>query len=489
MPHSPLFYHDLKYADAKTVKGILDETVGKFGTETEASKVGGVRGIDKYIKPMIFTEDPANNRIIVRGDYQDNLIIKDLIQKIDQPQPQIAIEVLILQVTVDQSRTIGSQIRTKITDCNGPRSVLGTGIQYQTSGLNSNTIVERTRTSGDQNVDVPDRLMGDLINLAKGLPAGNTILTLGSDLFGVWGIFQIIDSFSSAQIVANPFLLASNKQKATVKIGEIRRIVSSQTVTSGTSANLTTSIAGYSDDEATLTVEMTPLVNSDGMVTLDLRILVSQFLPGGSSSNVAKTIREIVTRAIVADREVLALGGLIQNTTTDDLAKVPILGDVPVLGWLFKNRTKGTTRSNLIVLISIQLIDPRASETLSEFSTQHVNDYYATLDNVERGDQVSDPIYRMFFDEGPKSVDKRINSYLFTQSRKRTANSEKRIREMEEGLPYAEEPDEAERPIFLEQENQPKASPTLISQNQRSQEGRTKISLMDGALDNQETTA
>jgi general secretion pathway protein D len=133
-PHSPLFYYDLKFAQAKNVKTILENTVGKFGREpaTDAGKVGGVRGVDKYVRPMAFIDDPATNRIIMKGDYQDYLLVKDLIAQIDQPQPQVAVEVLVLLVSWQKVKKLGTQIRNYMKTCGGFGS---DRVQFQTSGL------------------------------------------------------------------------------------------------------------------------------------------------------------------------------------------------------------------------------------------------------------------------------------------------------------------------------------------------------------------
>lgn len=422
-PHSPLYYYDLKYADAETVLNILNETAGKFGKEppTEAGRVGGVRGIDKYLKPMSFIADKSTNRIIMRGDYQDYLMIKDLIAKIDLPQPQVAIEVLVLTVSLQKLKKLGSQIRNCIKPCGG--TGLNNHLQFQTSGLNGNGgIIERDKTTADA-ITVPDRLMGNLLNLVKGLEIGNTIISLGQDIFGVWGLIQLFESLTVAETVANPFILASNKQKAKVEVGEIRRVITSEIVQTADQRTPT-----FDDNKATLNVEITPQINSDGMIALDIKISIVNFLPGSTAENVAKLQREIDTKAIVSDREVLALGGLIRNNMTAALSKTPGLGDVPLLGWLFKNKSKSIEDDNLLVLISVQVIDPLFPTAAKRFTQHHVDDYYGTLDAMHDISENRDPIYRMFFKDQEKSVDKRVEGFIFEKPVKRTAKAKKRER-------------------------------------------------------------
>ena len=190
VPHSPLFYYDLKFADATTVRKILEDTVGKFGSDTDVGKVGGIRGVDKYVKPMVFIDDPSTNRIIMKGDYQDYVMVKDLIAQIDQPQPQVAIEVLVLLVSWQRMKQLGTQIRNYMKGCGGFGS---DRVQFQTSGLAGiGGIVERQKPAGDNSASIPDRLMGNLLDLVNGLQAGNTIISLGRDIFGVWGLYKCL---------------------------------------------------------------------------------------------------------------------------------------------------------------------------------------------------------------------------------------------------------------------------------------------------------
>ena len=77
-------------ADAATVADIMNG-VTKFGSNTTAARTGGVRGADKYLKSMTFTPEPSGNRIVIRGEYEDYLKAKEIIERLDEPQPQVAV--------------------------------------------------------------------------------------------------------------------------------------------------------------------------------------------------------------------------------------------------------------------------------------------------------------------------------------------------------------------------------------------------------------
>lgn len=487
-PHSPLFYYDLKFADASTVCKILQDTAGKFGSETVAGQVGGIRGNDKYVRRMTFIADPGTNRIIMKGDYQDYVMVKDLIYQIDQPQPQVAIEVLVLYVSWSKVKKLGTQLRNYMKTCGGFGS---DRVQFQTSGLNgSGPIVERQKSSDSTSTTITNRLMGNLLDLVTGLEAGNTIISLGRDIYGVWGLLQLFESYSAAETVANPFVMASNKQKAVVEVGEIRRVVTATIV-----QNASTNTPTYDNMPATLKVEVTPQINSDGMITLDIVVSIKNFLAGSTATTVAQKTREIRTKAIVADKEVLALGGLIRNNTTQKASKTPGLGDIPVLGWLFKNENKDDERDNLLILFSTQIIDPLVPESSRRFTQHHIDDYYGTLDAMKVPAEKHDPIYRMFFEEGKESVGNRVQDFIFEKPKKRTKKDSAALEVIKKEHPVlADQPDVLDAMYGRDADNMQnkdesrskskvlKKSSDRDSKKSRSKQ-RTKVSLTDDSLE------
>ena len=399
-PYSPLHVHQLKFADAATVADIMTN-VTQFGQNTQAGKSGGVRGVDQYLKQMSFTPEKTTNRIVIKGDYNDYLAAKEIIEKLDEPQPQVAIEVLILSISLNKSKEFGTQIRSK--DPGGPEGFLGKNVEFQTSGLRAQGapagIVENPTGTGTK------RLLGDLVKLAVGARAGNTLITLGADIFGVWGIFAALETVANVQLISNPFLIATNKTPAKVSLGQTRRVQTATIVG-------TRETAAFGNEEANLEVEITPQINSDGMIILKLTVTIDDFInPDPSSAE--KNTKEIKTQTIVADGEVLALGGLIKNKIDHNLSKVPLLGDIPVLGWLFKNKRKAEDKENLLVLISAHIIEPQKEKDVQVFTQNRISDYYGTLDEMHDVSEKHDPIHRVFFAQKEGTTEQIVDDFLF----------------------------------------------------------------------------
>lgn len=405
--YSPLRVYQLKYADATTIAAIMNDLT-QFGRETAAGKVGGVRDEDKYLKRMTFTPEPATNTIIVRGDEEDYQRAKEILDTLDEAQPQVAMEVLILSVDLESVKQLGGQVRRKIPGTDG---LLGAETTYQTSGINLNGVPAGVVT--DNSGPGIDRLLGNLINLATGAVPGNTIVTLGSDAFGVWGIFHALETVSNTQVLSNPFLVTTNKKKAFVSVGELRRVVSGVVVgTAGPQQS-------FANDEADLKVTLTPQINSDGMIILDLDIVLDTFTNNVNLADATKTTKEIKTTAIVADKEVLALGGLIQNKISNSMSKVPILGNIPILGWLFKNREKDQSKTNLLILVSTRIIQPEATELINQYTHNHVTEYQGDIVAMADKPDKRDPIHRWMFQAAPDSTEQVMDDYLFKRKTKR----------------------------------------------------------------------
>lgn len=416
--YSPLYVYQLQYADANTIAEIMNN-VTQFGKDTEAGKNGGVRGVDQYMQPMSFVPEKETNRIIIKGYYEDYLKAIDVIKKLDEPQPQIAIEILLLSVSINDVKSLGAQIRSKDTN-NG---LLGNNVKFQTSGLfGSSTVAQNTdTTTGAQ------RLLGNLLQVVKNASPGNTILQLGSDLFGVWGVLQVLETITNTQVISNPFLIATNKTPSVVELGEERRVRTAQVVGTNT-------VDSFGKDDANLEINITPQINSDGMIVLDLRIVFDNFINAVNTvgeNNATKNVREIKTSTTVSNNEILAIGGLIRNRIVDNMSKVPVLGDIPVLGWLFKNKRKSKIKENLLILISVKIIDPDSDDAFS-FTQNHLGDFRSTINSMTSSSDKHDPIHKIFFDESKKENDSLAENVLFDRHQKNKSRQRARKRKQQQ---------------------------------------------------------
>jgi len=398
-PYSPWYIYNLRYASAENIANIMTPLV-QFGKPAMRS-VGGVRAGEKYFKSMTFTPEKDGNRLVVRGDYDDWLKVKEIIAKLDEPQPQVALEVLILSIDIKDNRELGAQLRSKAPFTN---SRLNKSISFQTSGLRLGGGPKGIVENDDSDAKGVTRLLGDLVKLVAGAtPGGNTVLSLGADLFGVWGIFAALQTIGNTQLISNPFLIVSNNTPAKVVLGETRRVVSQVIQSQATTQ-------AFQNLEANLELDVVPQINSEGMIVLNLEVKVDTFVPDTVASQFKKKIK---TTVVVSDREVLALGGLIKDRASNSMSDFPILGKIPILSWLVKNKSKVKQKEDLLILISANIIGPEEGPVA--FTNRHVKDYKQDLQSVEYTQQKRDPIDKSFFIA--QRSDDSIENFIFEKTR------------------------------------------------------------------------
>lgn len=401
-PYSPLYVYDLQYTNAKDMAQILDEVVNSYSKDSVAREYGSVRRGEKYLQPMVFEPEGEGNRLLIKGEKEDWLMVRRIIEQLDVPQPQIAIEVLVVNVTGNDNKELGVQIRNKTPD------QINKNIDYQMSGIpngvgNFNPPV--VRPAGSTN---PGSIAADLITLAQSQTIGSTLISIGTAATGgVWALFKMLQTHSRTEVLSNPYLVTTNNYEALISLGETRRVVSS-TVVSGS-----TSEASQTDKTAALTVRVKPQINREGIINLDIFFELSSFTSAADSDTAANTQEhKSRTNANVADGEVLAFGGFMRTEVDEAVAKTPLLGDVPILGWFFKNKTKQKIVTNVMVFISPHIVEPRLEGGLSSFSEHKMKTARESLCWGNQANQKRDPIHKWFFKDNITMEQDRIDNFV-----------------------------------------------------------------------------
>jgi general secretion pathway protein D len=403
LPYSPLHVYTLQNTSATNTANILKNVI-TFGSGSPAAQFGGVRDGQKYFKAgsISITPETSSNRLIIKAEEDDYEKLKEIIKILDVAQPQVAIEVLIVDVTATNSKEMNTQLRNR-----SDGSILN-NVNFQSAQLGS----VQANTDGG--------LVANLIGLATGAgnPAGTTMLSIGETVNGIWGLFRILKTYSNAKIVSNPFLLATNKYQSTFTFGETRRVISA---TVGGDSN------SVADKQASLTLKVTPQINTDGIVTMDVDLNITEF-SNESSDNADTTTKSINTFAHLKNEEVLALGGITKNTVSSVVTKVPLLGDIPLLGSLFKGKTKAHVRSNLIIFISPKIITPLTEKRIGSYTNNKSDDVRSTLASMDEGTASRDPFERSFFESSGKFEKNYLESFdEFMDPHKKSSHKKKKI--------------------------------------------------------------
>ncbi|HAU30673.1 TPA: hypothetical protein DCW54_03540 [Candidatus Dependentiae bacterium] len=394
-------YH-LKNIEAEAAAAILSRVVN-FKPGSDAAQSGSVRSGDQYFGPINIVPEASTNQLIITCSYPEWLKLEELLREIDVEQPQVALRVFIANIDVSKAKELGTQLRNSKPMMDG---LLG-NISFQTSGLRDKPIVENTATGTPGAM----RLLGDLVNLAVGAPVGSTYLTLGNDAWGVFLLLQMLEEYTSASITQTPFVMVTNNYRASISLGEKRSVIS-QYIYDSSGTRRTT----YKDDDANLSIEITPRISYEGYITLNIKVHDDQFTGAVDSGD--KNKKEVITTLTVANKETAVLGGFLQDTENEHEYHSNPLSKIPLVGWLFgKVRAQSLSKSSLLIFITPEVIPPSSSAESKKFTQAHIEDLQKTLNLSKSKSSLMDPIHRWMFESEKRDASTTIKEFLEKENR------------------------------------------------------------------------
>ena len=276
--------------------------------------------------------DERTNSLLIFASREDMKMIKDIVAKLDVVLAQVLIEAVIVQVSLDDSHSLGVSYLQKT-----PSQV---GNNFQGIGaVNNNNILNARNFALNAGT-----------NAVTGLPGGFSYLaTLGNNDLDV--TITALAGSSKAKILQRPRIQTSHAVPATLFVGEQRPYPTSSYYGGG-------AFGGYASIQQLqigVTIEVTPLINPDGLVVMDIHTKIDSFEGNVTIQNVGDvpvtSSKDATAKVAVRDRDTIMLGGLIQTQKTDNNSGIPLLKDIPLLGFLFRTSSYDNSRQELIVLI------------------------------------------------------------------------------------------------------------------------------------------
>ncbi len=370
----------LQHANAEEMVKVLTSLPGKqaTGTKQTGGKAGPVLSSDIQV-----VADAETNALIITAPREEYLVLEDVIKKLDIPRRMVYMEALIMEVQVSKD--------------------FGLGVQYGGSG----TFADETGTlfggfSGESG-DNAYGILGGLTSDPPVLPGGFTmgVLKEGIEIGGVYfpNLGAVINAYKDDEdinIIATPQILTTDNKKASIKVGENVPYI--------TSKNTTTSQQDYTNYEykdVATTLTITPQINQANVVRLEIAVEVIKLKDLGDG-NPTTFNRTADTTVVVHNEETVVLGGIIGQDTSTGEYKVPLLGDIPLLGWLFKSRTETETKTNLFIFITPHIVENPAElaeiyynkrdvmEDVQPGSSQIADDFFQKKPNPEHAAALTD---------------------------------------------------------------------------------------------------
>lgn len=331
-------------------KSRLEEELGELKSEiikinfakaTDiADMIGGEGAVSMLSDRGSITIDERTNSLLIRELEENIAVIRGIIESLDIPVKQVQIEARIVTVTEGNLDELG--VRWGVSSTNGSFKVGGS-----IEGNHPSQITAYDDNGGNSAID-------DFLNVNLGATSPNAssiafqVAKLGSDTLLDLEL-SALQQESKAEIISSPRLITTNKKPAYIEQGtEIPYLESSS---SGA-----TSVAFK---KAVLSLKVTPQITPDNRLVLDLS--VTQDRPGqvvktGTGEAVAIDTQRIGTQVLVNNGETVVLGGIFQHSVSSTVDKVPLLGDLPVLGALFRRSYENVGKSELLIFVTPKVV-------------------------------------------------------------------------------------------------------------------------------------
>ena len=325
----------LQNATATDLAGVLND-LPKEPTKDGENK-GKVAAISKDVQIMA---DEETNALIIRGTKDEYAVLEEVIKQLDIPRRMVYLEALIMEVDADKSFDVGVEWVAGGTFSGGEGQLL-TGSRGASSGA-ANPI------SGI-NAATAAITQGFTLGVAgQGVRIGQmTFANLGA-------VATAFKSDSDVNVISTPQILTMDNKKAEISVGENVPFLTSEQRNSNTADGISYNNYEYKDVATKLGI--TPHINQSNVLRLEIETEVVR-VKSGSDPNTPTTLKRTAsTTVILSDKSTVVIGGIIGHDASQGGTKVPLLGDIPLLGWLFKKETTINRKTNMFIFITPKIV-------------------------------------------------------------------------------------------------------------------------------------
>jgi general secretion pathway protein D len=322
----------LQNANAEDLSKVLAALPAKHA---RAAMKGKAPVISKEVQ---IVADKATNSLVITANKDDYLILEDVIGKLDIARRMVYIEALLMEVSVTKRFDLG--VQWLAADDVG--SVSGRQIGRFVASTPPQSVLPGASTAGTASFPAGFSL-GVL---------GETITISGIEFPNVGAVIRAFQSDSDVNILSTPQLLTTDNEEAEIVVADnIPFITRQETSTAGVD------YSSYEFKDVGVTLNITPQINQERFVRLKISQEVSQVVEQDQIGLPTTLKRQAKTTVVIKDAHTVVIGGLIAEVVTEGIYRVPCLGSVPMLGWLFKSKTRPEDKKNLFIFLTPHIIE------------------------------------------------------------------------------------------------------------------------------------
>ncbi|WP_432768170.1 MAG: type II secretion system secretin GspD [Sphingopyxis sp.] len=368
---------------------------------TTPTSVGGAGGSIATRGPAIVTRYEGANAIIVAANADVQRMLGELIRQLDSRREQVLVEAIVVEIGDDAAKRLGVQFLlggknipfVATSYSNAQPNILTLGGAYaaqelsqETTTVNGDTIV--TQTNSSLGSSLQEAAAASLLAATGGF-AGFAGDIGKNTIFGA--IINAVKSDTTSNLLATPHIVTLDNQQAKFLVGQEVPITTGEAL----SDNFDNAFRTVQREEVGIKLEVTPQVNGAGEVKLFLRQEVSSVAGPVSSRNSDLILnkRSFETVLTVDDGEILAIGGLLNDDERRTIERIPLLSDIPLIGELFKSRSRSRSKTNLMVFIRPTILRSREDNAaltarrygyIRDFQLQRNPDVEPAIDTLVR---------------------------------------------------------------------------------------------------------
>jgi general secretion pathway protein D len=346
----------LEYADAEEVAEVLSKVVS--GISKLAPDKGAKAGASPGAAMATVEADSSTNALLITADATTLESLLPVIARLDIRRSQVLVEAILVEVSGDLNKQLG----------------------VEWAAYKENRIVAGLTNSGA------------LAGIASAIDAGTTPALPTGLLLGIGGengsssfvgLLRALESNTEANILSTPSILTTDNSEATITVAENVPFITGTFTNDAGGDNPFQTIERR---DVGITLKVTPQISKGETLVLEINQEVSNISEQAvaGASDIVTTERRIITQVIAQNGEIIILGGLMQDQVTQSQQKIPLLGDIPYLGRLFRNDSTDVQKSNLMIFLKSTII--RTQEELRGATAEKYNDIRTDqLESIKNG--------------------------------------------------------------------------------------------------------
>jgi len=339
---------------AKTLGGIADDS-------KKAQQQGGGKNSRTPLPPTVSAPktpaqifgsevsvkaDKNTNSLLIVASAQDHAKVKSILAKIDIPRDQVFVETVIMEIQADNARSVGIDVANITPAAGQGETVNNPATSFAINGM-----------FGNEEGGLGEFLQNPLSVLGGGIfsfgGGDDVFLNVQGQTVGVSsliGFVKLLQTYNIGNVLSTPKIMAMDNEEAELEVGQ-QIVVGQQQVSNAAGATTSTQRA---DVNTTLTI--TPSISPESnAVRLKIKQTVKDVV-NASDPNTPINSKALSTNIVVPNGDTAVLGGLVNETEAKKTTKIPLLGDIPILGWLFRSKTKRMVKSNLMLFITPKIV-------------------------------------------------------------------------------------------------------------------------------------